>query len=544
MFAEKHIELAELATLGLIQYLMSDDADVVATRKQTEISKEVEKDPRKIASFDEPGIDDVAVRKLEAALSHKVDLHYPYILKITKKGVYLLDETQPLPAEIVEAENETEVPPAEPEEGSTPAPVDSSTEMNSADTEDYKGEENGMVPDEPKDPESESKHENEDGNDTIEGTDPEDPALTPEVADGATKSPTGKIPELVSGLLGFMMEDEDTIQQIPVPTKEEGASEDPPVEDLDDKDPHNPDDVDIVIDISDFNRTEERQTELALWRNTLLYQLQPVELYVRNYNLQRVAGQEGFIANAVTGIANVIGHVVNLFNAGVLNGWRNFKRGELTAYVDSNLATMARIYRADFYLIEDVEIDTPQGMKGTYHQALDALTMYLTKLNMLQLSNKMLKTMEAIESDMHKANPSFTSKVKDANREFADPNVKKLFDDTSTFFTSEKFDRQRFQDVFTGMGDYEAVIKMSIKSDDQLRQVSSVHSRLMDIQKVTGRIVDEADKLNKTQIEDLAKVARTMAETFDNYATGCADLIRVQHNLTENTKVIRKKLGM
>lgn len=449
-----------------------------------------------------------------------------------------------------EGEENGLVPDPSKEEPKLRSPYEQS-QMNENDPEDYKGEKDGLKPDPAEFPDDAPQHEDVAKGNDIKDTEPEDDPLTPEVSSGATKSPTGSYTPDIEPIPGFfkymhssMEEDEElTALTIPAPTKEKGdATPEPHVRDVDDKDPHDPGEVDIVIDIEQ-NRDEERQMALLRRRRELFRYLDGVEAYLKNYNLGRV-GQEGFVANFVTGVVNVVGHILNLFNAGVLQGWRNFKRGELTAYSDSNRATMTRIYFADFYQISEVEVDTPQGMEGPYAPALNSLCTYLVELNMLDRAIRMLKTVECIERDMHKQNSNFTSTIVDANKSFTDPKLAKLFQDTTKYFTPKKSDGGKFRELFANMKEYETVIKQAIDEDDHLRQVSSVHSRLEDIQKVVNRIADDAELLTKPQLEDLAKVARAMADTFDNYGTVIADVLRVQHNLTEVTKRIRKALAM
>lgn len=355
----------------------------------------------------------------------------------------------------------------------------------------------------------------------------------------------------IPGMHNFMelddnLEEVDTIQNVPTPTKEEGHSPDPEIVDLDDISPKEPDSTDIVIEIND-NRSEERTVEMRELKNKILFMLNDFDNKIRMYN-QGYIGQEGIanpIKNFLTGTVNILGHIGNLFKTGLLYGWRDFKRGELADYVESNRLTMTRIYNADFFRIEEKVVPVPQGMKGPYEVALKSLTDYMKAIDMPKRAKQMEQTVESIYKDMHKANPTFTSQVKDIRRTYTTPELEKLFNDTGKIFTPDKKRiEDKFGKVFDSMKQYEAVIKSSIDTDDYLRQVAGIHGRLESIQNTVTKIIDDSGTITKSQAEDLSKVIRGMAECFGNYGAVCTDLVRIQHNLTFVTKIIRAHLEM
>lgn len=381
----------------------------------------------------------------------------------------------------------------------------------------------------------------------IEGTEPQDPPLEHEIVHTdvtSTDGPVARRHTLFPGMQGYM--EEDTIQEVPIPTKEEGHSPDPEIEDLDDVSPKEPDNTDIVIEINQ-NRDPERTVALANMKSDILFQLRDFDNKIKNFNMGYI-GQEDFtdhIKNFLVGSVNILASVGNLFKTGVMYGWRDFKRSELTVYSENNRLTMARLYNADYFRVEELNVPIPQGMKGNYKGALSSLLAYLNSLNMPDRAKKMEASIESIYKDMHKTNPVFVSQVRDIRRTYTDPQMEKLYKDTANFFTADKRRvEDKFSKLFDTMAEYEWDVKTGIDADSHLRQVAGVYTRLENIQMTVGKIIDDHNVLNKSQVEDLSKVIRGMAECFESYGVVCTDLVRTQHNLVEVTKVIRSELNM
>lgn len=384
---------------------------------------------------------------------------------------------------------------------------------------------------------------------------------------------------VIPGLANYM-ENED----IPLPTKEEDDKyEEPVIRDIDDKDPHDPKQCDIVIEIDDNNdgttppqvedavpevtpveEVAEPTTEgdhvtqmhltLSEYRtwvnrssNKLIDQCDFHLKLVKNVN-RGVVGQEGFtdlVKNAVTGIANITGHLLNLFKTALLNGFRDFKRSELSEYSDSNRMTMTRLYAADNYgRLRGHEVPVPRGMEGTYADALKAIQDALNAINILEKAKQAKEVINSVYKDLQLGQTGFTSQVTDMNRKLKSNEVNRMFDRECKIFTTKKNDMGYFDKLFASMKQYEEVVKDTIDMDTEFRLVSSVYDYLQEIDETVGKIVPLADKMNKQQLDELASMVRLVAEFFDMYANVVQDLNRFNHNLTEVTQSIRDFLQM
>lgn len=328
----------------------------------------------------------------------------------------------------------------------------------------------------------------------------------------------------------------------PIPTKEEGDG--PPVADTVDLDDQSVADstADIVIDIS--SRDSMRQQLAAHDKDIMLSYLRFADQLARN-SASGVIGQEdfsSFVTNGLTGIVNVIGHIANLFKVSLFHGWRDFKRGEMAEYCDSNMLTMQRIYALNFNEYRLTRIPYPEGMKGMYLPAISSLKAFLDELDLLKRTDQMIRTVAAIHGDLVRANPSFKAHVTDFHRIFVSSRHEILFKATSQFFTTKKEVKtdDTFGARFSSMKDYETVVKMVIDLDAHLRSVSSVHSRMEELEAWINRIVALGSKIEKGHVSDLVKIATTLATVFDSYATVINDVNRISHNLVFVTSTLRE----
>ena len=338
-----------------------------------------------------------------------------------------------------------------------------------------------------------------------------------------------------------LMEDEYD-GTFPIPTKEEGDG--PQVAETVDIDNQEVADstADIVIDIS--SRDEMRQGLAAYDKEIMLHHLRFATQLSHNYTAG-IIGQEdfsSFVSNGLAGIGNVIGHIANLFKVSLFHGWRDFKRGEMAEYCDSNVVTMRRLYGLNYNEYRLTHIPYPEGMKGMYLPALSSLKAFLDELDLLKRTDKMLATIVAIHGDLVRTNPSFKSHVADFHRIFVPSRHEKLFNETSKFFTTKKEVKTDdiFSARFSSIKDYETVVKMSVEMDTHLRSVSSVHSRMQEMESWMNRIIELGPKLEKAHIADLVKIATTLATVFDSYATVINDVNRVGHNLVFVTDSLRR----
>ena len=350
-------------------------------------------------------------------------------------------------------------------------------------------------------------------------------------------------------ILFYIPSYEDFAENIEPIKKEEGAIDEPTeVVDLNEKketavetgDKH----VDIVVDVG--NRSVEAANYRKSETDAMLAILHRSEMVGIEFS-KRIPGTESegdFLSNALYGVVNVVGHVVSNFSNLLFRGWRDFKRGELRAYLSSNVTLLSRIDdESNYNLLNGFKLYIPEGMVGKYADAYNSLIDYLDTLNMEDTVDSVYEQLKDILNKVKNGNNSdFNRDVVAINKTVDSAELNKKFKNTEKYFTTKKVHEDVFQKQFSSMNEFADLVKNVVYSDSILRGVSSIYSTIEKIENVVKTIYKFKGNLNKNDISALASSLRLIATSIDNYATCVNDISRVQHNLCENIKAIRSRL--
>lgn len=344
----------------------------------------------------------------------------------------------------------------------------------------------------------------------------------------------------------------DAVDDIPVPTKEDsGDAPVTPIEDI----THpaiTPDNVDITIDIardedgaSYIIHDPDSAEQMAFDRKRCMEYLDYCQRLVNNYYEGRI-GQEGFldgIKNAVAGIGNIFGHFLNLFYTQVVYGLRDFKRSELTAYIDSNKITWQRIKATDYYAYFKVTVPAPKGMVGKYRPALTALEDFLNKLQMRKATKQMVTSAGRITKEIQRGS-GMSAMVAPLMQDFFPKDLRKNFDAMDRIFTDGgPREDDKVEDLFDNAEDFKYVINKCQDDDSFFREVAGVHMDLQNVHYWIKKIAEMEVKIDPTVMDRLISIVRSWAEVFDMYAITIDDLQRVNHNLMWVVKEVRQGLN-
>lgn len=293
-----------------------------------------------------------------------------------------------------------------------------------------------------------------------------------------------------------------------------------------------PNNVNICIDLDDMRKNQMTDDEARELKYDLTQKLNELDRFIHMYRCGNMpyAALENIIVNALAGIGNTFGHILALLKTKILRGFSSFQRSELTAYVQSNKITIMRLYGVSHWELKDTFIvEIPKGMKGTYLNAINALSDYLNTLNMERLSKGMVDTLQSITYDMKKQNPEFSQHVTIANN-LIDKSCNDKFQKLSTIFTEDNNSSCKFGQVFE-TDELKPVVEKCIDMDIHFRCAAAVNGRIGTIEKEVNSIIAEGSKINPDQADSLSKIIRVFAETFDTYGITLTDLSRVNHNL-------------
>lgn len=281
---------------------------------------------------------------------------------------------------------------------------------------------------------------------------------------------------------------------------------------------------------------------------TIGLQLKPATLAIYS-DLHQAATENigNFMFRGLTGVVNVLGHVLNLFRTGLFDGWRDFKRSELTAYCQSNVATLTYLKRNGqaFDQCSNLALYIPQGMVGNYDKTLTAMLNYLTELNMLDMSKQMLEVTDNILTNLRASNNKvFGDTIRDVYARYVNTNrLDQLFKETEKYMTTKKVDTMLCKDLFPrGAGFKEVVDTLTSIGNSHLQSVASIHSRMTEVEETVKEIAEivNTKEITRQQLDMLSKIARVWATHFDRFATVINDIYRIDHNVTLNIVQIRK----
>lgn len=299
-------------------------------------------------------------------------------------------------------------------------------------------------------------------------------------------------------------------------------------------------------EILQLTRYSEFYSVLQSRTSKYLRYLDTIDSSIKYYSITGNEDFLNFIKNTLTGIVNVFGHMLGVIKVSLFSILYNFKRGELSDYVSSNYLTFKRLCADDNYdeLIK-FKIDVPQGMKGTYINALSKLDEFLDKLDMSHRASRIEDISKSILKDSERKDTSFTSTVNLAIKEFKTTEISMMYNNLGRIFTNNRDATMDFGKAFSSQKEYKTVCDKCMDGDSYLRAVSGVYDRLQNTNDNLNKLLSHSNvSLSKTNLQDLSTITRYFAETFDMYAVVIQDRLRIDHNLFMVTRNIRRRLNM
>lgn len=299
-------------------------------------------------------------------------------------------------------------------------------------------------------------------------------------------------------------------------------------------------------EILQLTRYSELYYTLQSYKTKYLRYLDNIDSSIKYYSITGNEGFLSFIKNALTGIVNVFGHIFGVIKVSLFSILYSFKCGELSDYVSSNFLTFKRLCADDNYdeLIK-FKIDVPQGMKGTYINALSKLDEFLDKLDMSNRASRIEDISKSILKDAENKNTLFTSTVNLAIKEFKTTEISMMYNNLGKIFTNSHDAIMEFGKAFSSQKEYKTVCDKCMDGDSYLRAVAGVYDRLQNTNDNLNKLLSHSNvSLSKTNLQDLSTITRYFAETFDMYAVVIQDRLRIDHNLFMVTRNIRRRLNM
>ena len=324
-----------------------------------------------------------------------------------------------------------------------------------------------------------------------------------------------------------------------VPTKE-GSDETPVV------DYPTPNHVNINVNIDKKEKIEEQLKDIA--HNRSKERLETLHVAIESYqikfNIDLTPGNEsftGFIKNFLSDILNTIAGMIYLFKTALFDGWRDFKRSELTEYCQSHAVSIRRVFHNYEGVYDHLEMEHPEGMKGDYNKAISSLEELFNVINISATSKRMKEIAKQLYNSVTINVGEFTSLVETSNREFdrVERDVNRAFDKTSAIFTDKRNDNAKFKELYGSNRGFEDTVNRVIDLDDVMRSVAGVEDDLESLESTINDMVKyfrhNPDRVvNKNTLSTLSKLIRRWGFLFEKFSIGANDLYRVNHNICVN----------
>jgi hypothetical protein len=275
-------------------------------------------------------------------------------------------------------------------------------------------------------------------------------------------------------------------------------------------------------------------------------------LYIQNENL---------FEHPLVFLHNLVGSIFSKIKVLLTLSLKDLKRSELRAWKNSNEGSFREILKKTLYELQNIKLSYPYGMeKINYQQALNRIDAVYTLLQMKHLSktistdiNELIQIMSSPVSELQKN----SAKEQKFNKiTLSSPinmkSLKAVFifvldinkDPISAEKQLETSNEKRFQELFTSAQEFQNVYKQSLSMESYLQEVSGIYSTLQKIQEKVDVFITKIEQkqieLKKEYIGNIAKYLEDVASIFDIYSSTVYQNTRVEHNLVECMKKLKK----
>lgn len=264
-------------------------------------------------------------------------------------------------------------------------------------------------------------------------------------------------------------------------------------------------------------------------------------------------GQEGLfsvLTRILSGILNILMHVVHTFKTNIFKFYKDLKRTELRYYHESNVASVRRILNVDYGALSRMIVPVPNGMVSSYDETVEAID----KCQMAMDMTNRIASIKKFACDIHDRVISFQS-LDDNNglliqeRVYDIDGITKAFTVLTRHLTSKRTDQSEFLKVFPTPSSLPTVDKKLLDMEHYQTEVSGVFSVLETIEGYFTNILkfissNQHANVSKKDLQSLSVICTVLAKIFDMYGVVSMDQHRVEHNMVEVLQLIRKQYNL
>ena len=284
-------------------------------------------------------------------------------------------------------------------------------------------------------------------------------------------------------------------------------------------------------------------------KEDLLMHMKELSLYKDGDIL--IYGNEGLwqvTKSILTSIGNVLGRIKNFLTSDKFGYFNVVRNSELEYFTKRSPTTVERILKAPYADLVDVDCPYPVGMKVTYLDAIGKNLTALENIDILTRATVAAKVSEEIKETVVAGNvidKILSNALALVKLDSVKAVVKKEQDcfDQNAKTTKPK----TFGELFPTPKDFKASHDLLLKGVKFINITHPTHKKMVECSDTFEEIVKYLERnaggtLNKNELEKLAKIAYTLADTFDMFSVLLFDYHRLEHNLVEVYRQINREV--
>lgn len=248
-----------------------------------------------------------------------------------------------------------------------------------------------------------------------------------------------------------------------------------------------------------------------------------------------------YIADTFTRIGSMVARDLNVFN------WTS-GNSELVTYYTSHRLLVNKIEKLPMVEVGGTQVPVPTGLKTDYATVVKAVGDAVAFADMVDRSERFQKELYGIYQSIASDDFTLTSaekKLKDhtdyvliLNKNFM-KSVAKCY----KFGNTPSRHTRKYSEVFKP-GELKKIREEMMGHEKDIISIKKVHKQMKKTEEHTDKFIatieSEVSDVSVGTIKYLARYVKTCAETFESYGTLATELLKIDHNMTEVYRALKR----
>ena len=306
--------------------------------------------------------------------------------------------------------------------------------------------------------------------------------------------------------------------------------------------------------IREYRKIEDLKEDEIFTFQEIIEQAEYFEKLAKDLNAKLlIEGNEsllGVLKTILIGTADTFISLGHSFKTSIFKVFKDLKRSELRYYVESNAIRVKEILNKPYEALQDKKIPFPNKMSSTYLSTTESLIKFLDILDMKNRINALKEHAGMIIDSIILDNASFTAKsiFKSVDTNIAE--FSREFMKTQNHFKGIHDKDIKFSKVFKTSKELKDTHDELLRSESKFQEVSSIYYTIQDIEIKFDKLIkhinstkeDQSNKVEKSTLEALSRYVAFIARISDMYGVAILDLHRVEHNVVEVFKELKREV--